>query len=424
MFAPSNSSKLFLALCLGVHFNLSTAQEMVPGRDVASLLRLAQTQNAEQHSLRHEAQAAQERIESAAALPNPKLRAELMDITREGQQNPNLLPARAGSARYTLMQDLPWFGKRELKRNIAELDAASAQARASTQWSELAAKIKTTYAQLYYLHRTETLTQEILDLNQRLEKISLARYANGMGVQQDVIRAQLEQSSLRGELIALKNEQHHLHRRLNAWLARPTQAALAEPEQLRPLPAPEKLEPMQLEALARQHNPLLASEHSRVQSAEKSRDLTYKNSYPDLTIGITPNQFQNAVKQWDVMFEVTLPLQQTSRRAQEREAESMLAAAQARQEATQQQVLADLSENLAALEAARRMELLATNSLVPQAEFSFKSALSAYENGKLDFATLLEAQRQIRQAKQTSLRAQAESQARLADIERLVGEDL
>jgi outer membrane protein TolC len=42
----------------------------------------------------------------------------------------------------------------------------------------------------------------------------------------------------------------------------------------------------------------------------------------------------------------------------------------------------------------------------------------------VDFATLLDAQRQIRNARLALLRAQASQQQRLADIERLLGEDL
>jgi len=42
----------------------------------------------------------------------------------------------------------------------------------------------------------------------------------------------------------------------------------------------------------------------------------------------------------------------------------------------------------------------------------------------VDFATLLDAQRQIRKARQDAIKAQAEQQMRLAEIERLVGEDL
>jgi outer membrane protein TolC len=50
--------------------------------------------------------------------------------------------------------------------------------------------------------------------------------------------------------------------------------------------------------------------------------------------------------------------------------------------------------------------------------------LAGYENGKGDFAALLDAQRQIRQAKLNQLKAQVDAQMRLADIERLLGEDL
>jgi len=68
--------------------------------------------------------------------------------------------------------------------------------------------------------------------------------------------------------------------------------------------------------------------------------------------------------------------------------------------------------------------MLATTSLLPQAELTFRAALAGYENGKIDFATLLEAQRQIRQARQSQIKAQSEAQIRLAAIERLLGEDL
>jgi len=102
----------------------------------------------------------------------------------------------------------------------------------------------------------------------------------------------------------------------------------------------------------------------------------------------------------------------------------MLDAATARQESVTSTALGELSENLTALEAARRTESLVATSLLPQADLTFQSALAAYENGKVDFATLLDAQRQIRRAKQERLKAQAEAQARLADIERIVGADL
>ena len=62
--------------------------------------------------------------------------------------------------------------------------------------------------------------------------------------------------------------------------------------------------------------------------------------------------------------------------------------------------------------------------MLPQSDLSLRSALAAYENGKVDFATLLDAQRQIRKAQMDRLKAQVEAQMRLAEIERIVGEDL
>lgn len=413
------STALAALLC-----STAAAQETVPGANVESLLAIAKSRNPDYAAMLREADAAAERIEPAGALPDPKLRTEFMDVTKGGTQNATLAPNRVGSTRYTLMQDVPWFGKRDLKREIAELEAKGAKGRAEAAWTDVALRIKTTFAQSYYLAASEALDREILDLMLRLEKIAQARYAGGLAAQQDVIRAQVEQTSMRSELIAVETERHHLHARLNTLLGRSPSSPLAVPERLRPLPAPAALNFAALAEQARAKNPAIFAEESRVQAAEKGRELAYKNRYPDFTFGLVPNQFQNSVKQWDFMVEINIPLQQSSRRAQERESEAMLESARSRRDATANQVLADLSENLAALEAARRTEALATDSLLPQAELTYKAALAGYETGKVDFATLLDAQRQIRQARLNQIKARAEGQTRLADIERIVGAEL
>ena len=400
------------------------AQETVIGSTVDSLLDYARGHSADYAAMRYEADAAGERVGSAGALPDPKLRIELQDLTRMGEQNATLNPSRVGSTKYTLMQELPWYGKRDLKREIAELDAEGAQGRARGSWAELAARLKSAHAQLYYVKRSEQLARELLDLMARLEQVARVRYAGGLAQQQDAIRAQVEQTGMRSELIALENEQSQLKARINGLLARPARSPLAAPEVLRPLPSPAKLDYVELEDRVRARNPLLFAEEARIKSAEKNRELTLKNRYPDFTLGFSPIQYQSAVKEWEVMFEFNIPLQQSSRRAQERESEAMLSAARSRKDAASNQVLADLAENLSAIEAARRSEMLTTTSLLPQAELTFNSALAAYENGKVDFATLLEAQKQIRQAKQSQLKAQTEAQLRLAEIEKILGEEL
>jgi outer membrane protein TolC len=400
------------------------ARDQLPGTSVESLLEYAREHNPEFSAMRLEADAAGERVTQAGALPDPKFRVELRDITRFGEQSPTLSPSGVGSTRYLLMQDMPWFGKRDLKRQAAELDAEGARGQAMGNWVELAARIKSAYAQLYSVYRSEWYGREVLDLMARLEKIAQVRYAGGLAAQQDVVRAQIEQTGMRAELIALENERRQLQARLNALLARPAGAPLAEPGQLRPVPAPAQLEHTTLEERVRARNPLLFTERARIGSAEKNRELAYKNRYPDFTLGVSPIQYGNAIEEWELMVELNLPLQQASRHAQQRESEAMLSAARARSEATSNQVLADLAEHLAGLEAARRTESLTAGSLLPQAELSFRAALAGYETGKVDFSTLLDAQRQILQARLGRLKAEVEMQVRLAEIERLLGEGI
>lgn len=400
------------------------AADPVPGRTLESLLEYARERNPEFASMRHEADAASERAASAGALPDPKVRIELMDITKMGEQNPTLSPSRVGRTRYQVMQELPWYGKRGLQREIAEIDADGAKARATGAWTDLASRIKAGYTQFYYVVHSQRLTSEILELMSRLEKVTQVRYAGGLAAQSDAIRAQVEQTNLRTELLMLENEQRQVRSRLNMLLGRPADAPLAEPEALRRAPVPAKLEFGALADRVRGRNPQLFAEDARVRSAEKSRELTYKNRYPDFAVGITPVQYGSSVKEWEVMVEFNIPIQQSSRRAQEREAEAMLSAARSRKEATANQLLAELEENLSMLDAARRTETAMEKSLLPQAELTFKAALASYENGKVDFATLLDAQRQIREARHNRIKAQVDAQLRLADIERLLGEEL
>lgn len=401
------------------------AQEHALGSNVQGLLEFARAQSPELAAMRQEADAVAQRVQSAGALPDPVLRVELMNM-REwvGEASPNPLPWRVGETKYTFMQTLPGLGKRELKRDAAAADATQASARSDASWAELAARIKTSYAEFYRAAGTERLISEVLDLMTRLERIAQARYAGGLAVQQDAIRAQLEQTAMRSELIALDNEKRQLRARLNALLARDAGAALAEPQGLRPLPALAATDAMALAERARSGNPLLQAEQARLAGAQKNRDLAFRNRAPDFQVGVVPTQLRSRITSWGLMFEMNIPLQQESRRGQEREAEAMVGVARSRNEALANQLLGELAGHLAAFDAARRTEALVRNQLLPQSDLSLQSALAAYETGKADFATLLDAQRQIRKARQDLLKAQVDAQMRLAEIERILGEDL
>ncbi len=422
---PNNFKRLlFLGLVGLLPPVISCASELPLGANVEGLLEYARA-NPEYAAMRFEADAAAQRVYPAGAFSDPLFRMELQNITNAGSDaQPSLLPNKVGSTKYTLLQPLPFWGKRDLKRDVAAADAEQALGRVATTWAELAANVKAAYARYYLVVHNEQLTREILDLLARLERIALVRYESGLVPQQDVIRAQVERTTMQGELLVQEGERAGVQAMLNSLLARKATAPLAPPERLRAVPPPVKLDEDALVDRLRGHNPQLFTSDARIRAAEKSRELTYRNRYPDFAVGVSPIQMGSRIGEWELMVEINIPLQQQSRRSQESEAESMLSAARAQKDAAANRLIGELFENLAALKTAQRIELLTTTSLLPQSAATLEAALAGYETGKVDFATLLDAQRQIRKSKQDRLKAQAEAQVRLAAIERLLGENL
>ena len=400
------------------------AQVAPLGADLSSLVEYARHNNPELASMRHEADAASQRVQPAGALPDPVLRVELENINNYGNDAPpSLLPSKVGDTKYTLMQQLPFWGKRELRRNAAAADADQAHARVAAIAAEQSARLRTAFAQYYLAGRNERITHELLDLVVRLEQVAQTRYAGGLAPQQDAIRAQLEQTAMQSELISIANDKRQLQARINALLGRAPTAVLADPVALPPLPAgmPAAHE---LSARVLAGNPVVRAETARLQAAQSNRDLAVRNRYPDFNVGVSPMQVGSRVTTWGLMVEVNIPLQQATRRSQESEAGAMVDAARSRIEAAANQAAADAQEQLSGYEAARDNESLIATRQLPQSELVLQSAIAAYETGKVDFTTLLDAQRQTRKARLDLLKAQVEAQQRLAEIERILGEAL
>jgi outer membrane protein TolC len=420
--------KLLGCALLGLIFWVSSAAQTPPelalGSNLQGLLEVARHNNPELAGMRQETLAAEERRTMAGALMDPRFKIELQDITRAGERSPTLLPSDVGATAYSVTQDIPWSGKRALKETIATLDAQGAQGRAQQIWSELVAKIKTGFVQRYFVAHNQRLLNETLTLMLQQEKVMQERYASGLLAQQDITRLHVEHTAMRAELLALDSEWRQTQARLNSLLARPAHLPLAAPEQLPALPESATLAEDALAQRLLRNNPALRAEASRLEAAQATRSLAGKNRYPDLSLGVTAIQRQGDVKEWGLMLEFNLPVQSRVLNAQEREAHAMVEAATSRQEALTNQALSELSVNLIALESARQTEHLMTFSLMPQADLTWRSALTAYENGKADFTTVLDAQRQIRQARQGQLKAQVDARMRLIEIERLLGEEL
>jgi outer membrane protein TolC len=68
--------------------------------------------------------------------------------------------------------------------------------------------------------------------------------------------------------------------------------------------------------------------------------------------------------------------------------------------------------------------VLYREGLLSQAELSFRAAMAAYQSGRVEFVSLLEAQRALREARMGYFKTVVSLIQSLADLERSVGVDL
>lgn len=412
-----------MLLALAVWQSPALADDAPLGATLAGLLEYARTHNPGFAVERLEALAAHERIGPAGALPDPIFQIELMDATNTMRGGPTtLVPGEVGETRYRIVQPLPGWGKRELDVRAAAAQAARRDAARDAAWLELATTIKEAWLRHYAASREAALNREALALLEGLEATTLARYRLGLVEQQAVLRAQREITAQRLALVAVEQRRVSTAAALNALLARAPDAPLAEPAELPALGETPAL--AELLERARARNPSLAAEAYGIDAARLARDRSFRDRYPDFGVGLTYNRPRSGRESWDVMFEVMIPLQQSARRSREREAERMVEAADARRAAAEARLLGELGSAHAQYRTGHERLRLLRGVLLPQAEATRDATRAAFETARVDFDSVLEAERELIETWFALLEADVETRLALFEMEKLVGEPL
>lgn len=414
-----NSIKLiFLSLLLTP---CAWADEAVPGATLPSLLQWLEQGSAELAAMRHEAAGAVQRAEAAGALPDPSLRIEWGGLNRNGVP---LDPSRTDATKYTVLQPVPGWGKRDAQKQSAQAGAVLAEAQQRVVSAELRARVTLAYAQYYQTHRALALNEALGSFTDSAAKLVQSRYETGAATQQELVRAQLEQAAQQSERLQLHADLTQVQARINALLNRPASAPLQAPQALPELPNAAKLDEAELAQRLLSANPQLAGQAAQTDLAQRNVELAQRNLSPDFIFGIAPVQRGNGIRSVDAMLEFTLPLQRLAHHAHQHEAGEMLAASQSRQQAVETRLLGELREHLAALQGARSQRELTHQRILPLAELAFKGALAGNQSGQVNFSTLLDARRQLQKVRLDELNAEVAQQIHLAEIERLIGEQL
>jgi cobalt-zinc-cadmium efflux system outer membrane protein len=411
--------KLGRALAMGVAAAILAADpssraasnaEPAPGPTVEELLALVRNFNPDLAAAALDREQAVAKIYPAGALDDP-----MLNLARDqGFRNTT----------FSVAQEFPLWGKRELRSGVATADAAAAKGREGSVATELEEQVKVTFAQYYQSDRAIGVTREINALLRDLAGTVRARYGQGLGSQSDAIRADLEQTRLGPKLSALERDEQVAKAKINALIARPADAKLAPPATLRKVPGLASLQLDVLMARARDGNPMLATARAEIAVAEGEHTLVDKSWYPDVTLSVGGNDLPNQSPRVVAGVGIKIPLQWGVRDAQAHAASAKKAAAQARRDGTLLKIESDLQVALATLNQAQRTAELLKNALTQQSAAAYRSALVTYERGRGDLTPVLDAARQQLEVRLELLEVQMQEQTALATIERLIGGDL
>ena len=97
------------------------------------------------------------------------------------------------------------------------------------------------------------------------------------------------------------------------------------------------------------------------------------------------------IESYEVMLEVEIPFQQRALRERERESRLLEESALARASQEQLDLQGRLGMAWSRWNGAKEQRELIENTLLPQADANYKSALASYQVSKVDFGTLLAA---------------------------------
>lgn len=393
------------------------------GATVEELVAMARRMNPDVQVAALEADAAAAKIEGAGSLPDPKLQWQVQQWPRD---NPGALPRSPfqGDNMYSIVQMFPFWGKRDLKRDIAAADARQASLMRHEVENEIIARVKIAYARYHSAHQVADLDRELRDRMDILANQAIARYAQGKSRQEDATRAKVEEVRLETDIARTDAERAQARIAINRLLNRNLDAPLVETPAPRPIPSAEKLELATLSVRAQSNNPQILAQQSAIEGAEKSSNLAERNWYPDFEVGFGPELMDGRWVGYNAMVNATIPLQWGLHDSQVAEANAKASASRTRREVLARDLDESLNDAWVSLKASRIVETLLKDDQLPQAKIGFESVTNGYALGRANFVDALTAEQQLWATDIELIKVRFDQETRLAEIEKLIGGDL
>jgi len=408
-----------------ISVNSALADGTGPVENLPDLITSALANNPELKSSQARWQMFASKARQASALDDPMFMFKLQNMLA---REPFVFNKDLQSARVIgISQQLPFWGKRAIKEDVANYEAESYRWSIEERKLELTRMVKETYYQIWSVDKGLEIVDKNLKILTDFVTIAESKYSVGQGVQQDIYKAGLEKSKMLDMQITLRQQRKSLEANLNYLLYRPGNTPVGT---IADFTLPQlSLSVEQLNKRALEQRPQIKSLAMLTEKGQASHRLAQKEFYPDFNLSLE-YMFREAsmndpgYNMFTVGVTFNLPFQQERRRAMLAESTSETTMATEELNGLKNTISFTINDTLAQMERRRKLVELYRGGIIPQAEQSLESAVISYRVNKVDFLTLLDGRLNLFNYERERYESQAEYMMKLAQLEAAVGMEL
>ncbi|KMP10728.1 hypothetical protein UR09_05370 [Candidatus Nitromaritima sp. SCGC AAA799-A02] len=329
----------------------------------------------------------------------------------------------------TLSQKLPYPGKLGLRSEIALKEMEIARENLEDLKLKIKKQVKKYYYELSFILEAIKITKQNKLLLKQFVAIAESKYSVGKGVQQDVLKAQVELSQIIDKLIQLNKKKESIQAKLNTLMNLLPQAPITVPQGMTKTPFNYPLE--ELQKMAEENRPVLKQIIRLKERFQASKKLAEKEYYPNFNVGFRYGQREDGPKRVErpdflsAFVGINIPLwHKTKQRRKVSQESFQIERVQEAYNNTKNQIYLKVKELMDEENQGSETLDLIGKGILPQARQSLESALAGYPVDKVDFLTLLNNQVTLFNWEIKYFRELSNYEKTLAELEHAVGKGL
>lgn len=328
----------------------------------------------------------------------------------------------------SISQAFPFPGKLGLKSEIAKKDIATNEYDLEEVKLDLVKRVKKTFFELCFVLAAMDITKENKKLLEQFVSIAETKYSVGKGIQQDVLKAQVELSKILDQLIVLEKLAGIEKARLNTLMNYLPQKPLTIPRGITKTNFSFSVE--ELQSLAGSNRPALSKINVLKEKYETEKKLAEKDYYPDFNVGFKygqrqDNRLADRPDFVSAFVGINIPLWFESKQSKKvLETGHKVEMTKESYNKKKNQVYFNIKALIDKEAQGEKTIQLINQGILPQARQSLESALAGYSVDKVDFLTLLSNQVTLFKWEVKYHRELTEYEKTLAEIENIVGKRL